>query len=121
LLSLGLVAVACGRFPDPTAVPTRPALPTRFERITPTALATPRVATPTPGPTPRRAFQAIELDPFVALYATEREGLFVTSRRRTARYFYRWDDARWQTIADRVWFRSEKDLRTVYPNRVAAP
>jgi hypothetical protein len=121
---LGLLALAlggCAGYPTPT-VPSRPtSLPTRVERITPTAPTTPLAPTASPQPTARRVPTASDADPYAALYVTEREGEYVTTRRPDGRYYYRWDDRRWYGMADRVWFRNVDDLKTVFPNRVPAP
>jgi hypothetical protein len=121
--ALGLLALAiggCGGYPTPT-VETRPvSLPTRSERVTPTAAPTPISPTPPP-PTARPVVTAVAGEPFAALYVSEREGMFVTTRRTDGRYYYRWDDRRWYGLADRVWFRDVEDLKTVFPNRVPAP
>src|SRR5213593_4816571 len=117
---LALALASCGRYPDPTVgVPPKP-LPTRIERITPTVVATAVAPTPSPRPT-ARVLAATDSDPYAALYATEREGTYVTTRRTDGRYYYRWDDRRWYALGDRVWFRSVEDLKTVFPNRVPAP
>jgi hypothetical protein len=62
-----------------------------------------------------------ELDPYVDLYANERDGLWVTTRHPRGRYYYRWDDRRWYALEDRVWFRTLEELLRVFPSRVAAP
>ena len=78
----------------------------------------------TPTPTPaanKRVFTPGDFDPYAALYVSEREGIYVTTKNPRGRYYYKWDDRRWQTIGDRVWFRTLEDLLTVFPNREAAP
>jgi hypothetical protein len=118
---LVLLAAACAPppAPTPTLVPTP--LPTRATRSTPTPPATFTPEPPTMTPAPTRVFTARDFDPFVDLYATERDGLFVTTRNPRGRYYYRWDDRRWYALEERVWFYSAEDLLTVYPSRVAAP
>ena len=77
-----------------------------------------------PAPTPpviRRVFTASDFDPYAALYVSEREGIYVTTKNPRGRYYYKWDDRRWTTIDDRVWFRTLEDLLTVFPNRQPAP
>ncbi len=115
-----LLVAACARYPEPTPVPQVVSLPTRGARIVPTATAAPPTPTPRPTAVPR-TFTAGDFDRYAALYATERDGSYVTTRRPDGRYYYRWDDRRWYGVADRVWFRSVEDLKTVYPDRVPAP
>jgi hypothetical protein len=121
-LAAVLAAAACAPPPPPppTAVPTP--LPTRAVLPTPVPTETP-APTPTPAPTRPAAitFTAKDFDPFWALYATERDGLFVTTRNPRGRYYYKWDDRRWFGLEDRVWFMTIEDLLTVFPSRVPAP
>ena len=116
LLAFGLAA--CAGYPTPTVAVRPTPLPTRSERITPTAEPTVSLS---PRPTSPPPLTAVVGDPYAALYVSEREGQYVTSRRADARYYYRWDDRRWYAVADRVWFRDVEDLKTVFPNRVPAP
>lgn len=118
-----LVAVACASAPapaPPTTIPTP--LPTRAVLPTPRPTASPTTE-PSPSPTRPAAmtFTARDLDPFWALYATERDGFYVTTRNPRGRYYYAWDDRRWYGLEDRVWFHNLEDLLTVFPTRVAAP
>jgi hypothetical protein len=97
-------------------------LPTRIVMITPTPETAPTLVPLTATPAaPRRAFTKADFDPYAALYATERDGIYVTTRNPRGRYYYRWDDRRWMTIGERVWFRSLEDLLTVFPDRQPAP
>ncbi|HEY3079586.1 MAG TPA: hypothetical protein VGM69_06735 [Chloroflexota bacterium] len=121
-----VVAVACASSPPaaPTAIPTP--LPTRAERSSPTpspAAEGTRTPEPSPAgtPTPPRVFTLRDVDPYFDLYATERDGLWVTTRNPRGRYYYRWDDRRWYALEDRVWFYSAEDLLTVFPSRAPAP
>ena len=123
LAATALLLAACGgppNFDQPTPRP--PPLATRLVVVTPTpeTTPTPPPATPTP-PVVRRYFSPSDFDPYAALYATERDGIFVTSRNPRGRYYYKWDDRRWMTMNDRVWFRTLEDLLTVYPARTPAP
>ena len=121
-----VVAVACAYPPPaaPTAIPTP--LPTRAERSSTTpSLPAEGTRTPEPSPAgtpaPPRVFTLRDFDPYVDLYATERDGLWVTTRNPRGRYYYRWDDRRWYALEDRVWFHSAEDLLTVFPSRAPAP
>ncbi len=102
--------------------PRPPPLPTRVVVVTatPGTTPTPNPATPAPAAA-RRVFTTADFDPYAALYATERDGIYVTTRNPRGRYYYKWDDRRWTTIGDRVWFRSLEDLLTVFPDRQPAP
>jgi hypothetical protein len=91
-------------------------LPTAAPTDTPAPTATPQPTRPA-----AITFTAKDLDPFWALYATERDGLFVTTRNPRGRYYYKWDDRRWYALEDRVWFMTVEDLLTVFPTRSAAP
>lgn len=122
VLALAFAAVSCAPPPDPPPTPVRTPLPTRFVRPTEAPTGTPAPeATPAPTRAPPQVFTAKDFDPFWPLYATERDGLFVTTRNPRGRYYYQWDDRRWYALDDRVWFRSVEDLLTVFPSRVAAP
>lgn len=119
VLAIALVACAT-RLPDDEPTPRPSPLPTRIART-----ATPE-ATPTPAPSPtiaavRRVFTQADFDPYAALYASEREGIYVTTRNAGGRYYYRWDDRRWMSLTNRVWFRTLDDLHTVFPARMPAP
>jgi len=76
---------------------------------------------PQPTPSPTGFAPPVFVDPFAAFYATERDGIFVTSRHPAARYYYRWNDRRWYGVDDRVWFRTMDDLLFVFPARTPAP
>lgn len=104
--------------PQPTPRPSP--LPTRVERITPAPSATP-LPSPSPTGTPWPDFTLKVGDKYAGLYATEQDGVWVTTRRQDGRYYYRWDDRRWYGLTDRIWFRTIEDLRTVFPGREAAP
>ena len=80
------------------------------------------MVTPTAALSPApKVFRIEDFDPFSALYATERDGFFVTTRNPRGRYYYHWDDRRWYALEDRVWFRTLEDLLVVFPSRVPAP
>ena len=91
-------------------------------RSTPAPTAT-EAPTPSPAATrePLRTFTTKDFDPYWVLYATERDGLYVTTANPRGRYYYRWDDRRCYGLEDRVWFRSVEDLKVVFPSRIAAP
>lgn len=112
---------ACAsRLPDDQPTPRPAPLPSRIVRSTPT----PEPATPVPTATPppvRRVFNQTDFDPYAALYATERDGIYVTTRNPGGRYYYKWDDRRWMSLTNRVWFKSVEDLKTVFPDRQPAP
>ena len=69
----------------------------------------------------RRVFSPSDFDPYAALYVSEREGIYVTTRNPRGRYYYKWDDRRWMALTNRVWFKSLEDLKTVFPDRQPAP
>ncbi|TAK26178.1 MAG: hypothetical protein EPO26_00455 [Chloroflexota bacterium] len=101
----------------PTAIPAHRATRARVIE-SPTAVPS---ATPTTPPRLTPAQAPSNVDPYAAFYATERDGIYVTSRNARARYFYKWDDHRWFGVDDRVWFRTTEELMAVFPGRVAAP
>jgi hypothetical protein len=118
-----VLLAACGSSPFPPEPTPRPSpLPTRIVRlnVTPQPTATTAPATPT-APVVRRVFTQGDFDPYAALYVSEREGIYVTTRNLRGRYYYKWDDRRWLALQDRVWFRTVEDLLTVFPTREAAP
>lgn len=121
LTALVLASVACASPipPEPTARATP--LATRIVRPPPTPGATAAAVTPSPTARVRRVFRDSDFDPYAALYVPEREGIYVTTRNRRGRYYYRWDDRRWMALPARVWFRSLEDLQTVFPGREGAP
>lgn len=123
LVVLVVLATSCAptRLPDPPTPRPSP-LPTRVVRLNatpqPTATAAPSTATP---PVVRRVFSPGDFDPYAALYASERDGIYVTTRNPRGRYYYKWDDRRWLALENRVWFRTTEDLLTVFPSREPAP
>ena len=69
----------CVPLPEPTPVPIRTPLPTRQVVTGPIPTVT-IVPSPTNTAVPPRTFTSASFDPYVGLYATEREGIYVTSR-----------------------------------------
>jgi hypothetical protein len=117
---LALVVACASRLEDLGPTPRPSPLPTRVVRST----ATPEPPTPMPSPTARpvrRVFNQTDFDPYAALYVSEREGIYVTTRNPGGRFYYHWDDRRWMALTNRAWFRTREDLHTVFPNRQPAP
>lgn|GEM_PF-6737485 len=91
---------------SPTAEPSTPTdSPSPVDLASPTHRAR-ATSTPTPSSYPGEV--------------TEDQGVFVTSRSSSSKYYYVREDTGWHRIhaANRIWFLMESDLRSAFPKRI---